>query len=149
MSHNHINPQIFYFYFLMDIRWVMGNFPKKISGIYIAIWYVLNCHKFRINIQKKNRMGLSPIVFTQWSNNFGTHKTDTLYKEEKWKFKNDNWLEKYKRLIGKWKWVCYCFCSIRKSLIPVFEEMFVSSSHLILHGVAVHERFIDISDKNV
>ena len=28
---------------------------------------------------KKNRMGLSPIVFTQWSHNFGTHKTDTLY----------------------------------------------------------------------
>ena len=24
-------------------------------------------------------MGLSPNVFTQWTHNFGTHKTDTLY----------------------------------------------------------------------
>ena len=27
----------------------------------------------------KNRMDLSPKVFTQWTHNFGTHKTDTLY----------------------------------------------------------------------
>ena len=27
----------------------------------------------------KNRMDLSPKFFTQWTHNFGTHKTDTLY----------------------------------------------------------------------